>query len=261
MLRRKVDLLDPAGLVRRHHERDRPPAEASSPPPCPGTRPRATPRSRAAAAAASRFGLSPLVLCSISRSPGPAERLDLPGEDLLEAEVVPRGGEQRGVGGERDRGERRGGSARKRTTYSVAMCCASAALPPLPAKKSVPACREAPRRSARRSPPARRPARAVAAASRSPAPRVSARIRVAARHQPSADRAVAGAGDSSEVLSVSGGTILESPGPPGSPRGLSRAQQVGLLRPACFRQRSIGAPRWSGRRRDCRPRGCRPARR
>src|SRR4051794_11873093 len=35
-----------------------------------------------------------------------AEGVDLPGEDLLEAEVVPGGGEERGVGGERDGGER-----------------------------------------------------------------------------------------------------------------------------------------------------------
>jgi hypothetical protein len=32
-------------------------------------------------------------------------------------------------------------AAEYRTTYSVAMCCASAALPPLPQKKSVPPAR------------------------------------------------------------------------------------------------------------------------
>ena len=66
---------------------------------------------------------------------GPAQGLDLAGEDGLEAEVVARSGQCRAIGAQGDGGER---SPPIFTTNSVAMCCASAALPPLPKNRSLP---------------------------------------------------------------------------------------------------------------------------
>ena len=84
----------------------RPPARASGPPP----RPRKATVAPSASARRARGGEQVRALAAgavqhqqVARA---AERLDLPGEDLLEAEVVARRGEHRGVGGERDRGER-----------------------------------------------------------------------------------------------------------------------------------------------------------
>ena len=132
--------LDPAGVVRGHHDRlvhfpgERAAALARGTPRSP------PPRARAARAAASRLALAPLVLCSTSRSPGRqsastwrakicSNPRSLPAAVSSEVSVV----SAIAASGRR--------AAAYRTTYSVARCCASAALPPLPQKNSVPPAR------------------------------------------------------------------------------------------------------------------------
>ena len=106
---------------------------ASGPPPFPRNATTGTCLARAASAARSRLGLAPLVLWSTSRSPGRqcastcrektwSKPRSLPAASRSEVSVV------------RATAARARRFLAYRTTNSVARCCASAALPPLPAK-------------------------------------------------------------------------------------------------------------------------------
>ena len=82
---------------------------ASSPPDAPVSATTRSPATRARSAARITFAELPLVEMAISTSPVAAERLDLALEHALGAEVVRDGGEERRVGRERDRRDRRAG--------------------------------------------------------------------------------------------------------------------------------------------------------
>ena len=107
LLHRQVALLD----VRRHGRGDadrrrRRAARARRPTP-PVSATTRMPCARACSAARTTFAELPLVEIAISTSPLAAERLDLAREHPLDAEVVRDRGEQRGIGGEGDRRDRR----------------------------------------------------------------------------------------------------------------------------------------------------------
>ncbi len=96
-----------------------------------------SPNSRAAFRAATIFGERPGSRNTDEHIAVAAERANLPLEHLVEAVVVADRGQRRGVGCERDGGEG-ARSSMKRPTNSAAMCWASAALPPLPASRTLP---------------------------------------------------------------------------------------------------------------------------
>ena len=110
-------------------------SDASDPPPRPGratwppcARRRARGREQVRGLAAGRV--------QDQQVPRSAQRLDLARKYSVEAEVVGRGGEQRGVRGEGDRRQCPSGH-HVAHHVSAARCCASAALPPLPQKNRV----------------------------------------------------------------------------------------------------------------------------
>ena len=79
---------------------------ASFPPPRPENVTTLTPSAFAASTAKSKLAELPLVVKRASTSPGRPECLHLPGEDLVEAEVVADAGQRRAVGGQGDGGQR-----------------------------------------------------------------------------------------------------------------------------------------------------------
>ena len=156
---------------------------ARAPPPLPRKATTGTPLARAASAARSRLGLEPLVLWRTRRSPGRqsastwraktwSNPRSFPAARRSEVSVV----------------RATAASARRvrayRTTNSVARCWASAALPPFPAKKSVPPPRSV-RQVGLRDDLAPGPARAVvASASRASARRPAAMCASLIRRSP-----------------------------------------------------------------------------
>ncbi len=86
------------------------------------------------------LALFPEVEIPTTRSPGRHSASTWRGEDRLEPEVVRAGRQRRGVGGEASEARPRRFRV-KRTVNSVAKCCESAALPPLPKKQIFPPSR------------------------------------------------------------------------------------------------------------------------
>ncbi len=108
MLEREMEELDLPGVVGRHHQglvhfpRQRPAVSAQK---GHGRRAEGT----GGSCRRHQIGTPAARAVQHQQVARPAERFDLAGKDLLEAEVVPGGREQRGVGGERHGGQRTAG--------------------------------------------------------------------------------------------------------------------------------------------------------